>query len=194
VILTRNWQGDVRAVVGASVWPQQKLAEIPDLERLQARVHVLEADAAGLEPGLPARVFLEGRSGDGFAAAVETVEPIAKPRDRRSPVKYFEVVLSLTDTDPDLMRPGGRVRAVIELEKAENVIAIPRAAVFEIDGERFAYRRASGRFERVPVRVGRHSLSRVVVLEGLSPGDTVALRDPGLTSPPAGARNPGGGP
>lgn len=182
VILTRNWQGDVSAVVGANVWPRQKLAEIPDLERLRARVHVLEADAAGLEPGLAARVFLEGRPGSGCAAEVETVEPIAKPRDRRSPVKYFEVVLSLPETDLELMRPGGRIKAVIELEREENVINVPRAAVFEVEGERFAYRAVGGSFERVPVRVGRHSLSRVVILEGLAPGDSVALRDPGRDS------------
>jgi multidrug efflux pump subunit AcrA (membrane-fusion protein) len=184
VILSRGWQGDLAAVVGASVWPHQKLAEIPDLTRLRARVHVLESDAAGLQTDLKAQVSLQGRMGHAFAASVESVEPIAKPRDRRSPVKYFEVVLGLTETDLDLMRPGGRVRTVIELERTEGALTVPRAAVFEIEGERYVYRELREGFERVPVRVGRHSLARVVIAEGLSAGDRVALRDPGQRPAP----------
>jgi multidrug resistance efflux pump len=187
LVLERKWTGEP-PFVGDSLWPGQKVAEIPDLSQLEAKVFVLEADAAGLKPGLSARLAIEGRPGADFAASVVRVDPLAKPRDRQSPVKYFETVLALEKPDPSSMRPGERVRAVIRLEEADGVVAIPRGALFEKDGKRVVYRRENGGFTPVEVKVGRNSVSRIVVESGLRPGDRVALRDPTLkTATPAGA-------
>ena len=175
--LARNWRGEA-PFVGDTLWPGQKVAEIPDLSELEAKVFVLEADGAGLMSGLPARVAIEGRPGEVHEATVARVEPLAKPRDRDSPVRYFEATLSLAKTDPETMKPGQRVRAMIRLEEEEDVLAIPRGALFEKDGERIVYRREGGRYLPVPVTVGRQSISRVVVAGGLEAGDRIALRDP----------------
>jgi len=186
LLLEKKWTGEP-PFVGDSLWPGQKVAEIPDLSRLEARVFVLETDAAGLKPGLLARFAIEGRPGSDFAASVLRVDALAKPRDRQSPVKYFETVLALDKTDPSFMKPGQRVRAVIKLETVDGVIAIPRGALFEKDGERVVYRRDGDDFVPVPVTVGGNSISRIVIEKGLRPGDRIALRDPSLKAAPAGA-------
>jgi multidrug efflux pump subunit AcrA (membrane-fusion protein) len=177
LVLQRNWRGEV-PFVGDTFWPGQKIAELPDLSELEARVFVLEADGAGLKAGLSARLVIEGRPGDEHAATVAKVEPLAKTRDYQSPVKYFEATLSLARTDPSFMRPGQKVRAVVRLEEAEDVLAIPRGAVFEKDGKRVVYRREGGRFVPAEITVGRQSISRVVLASGVSAGDVIALRDP----------------
>lgn len=177
LVLERRWNGET-TYVGDTLWPGQKVAEIPDLAQLEARVYLLEADAAGLKPGLGAQVFIEGRSGPGTAAKVSRVEPVAKPRTSQSPVKYFETTLALEKTETSFMRPGQRVQAVVRLEEAEGTIAIPRAALFEKDGRRLVYRQAGGRFTPVEVALGQSSASRVVVEKGLAAGDRIALRDP----------------
>jgi multidrug resistance efflux pump len=176
LLAKREWTGEL-PFVGASVWPGQKIAEIPDLSALEARVFVLETDAAGLKPGLAARLSIEGRPGEEYPATVARVDPLAKPHERQSPVKYFETTLSLK-TEPARMSPGQRVRAMIVLEQVEGVIAIPRGALFEKDGRRVVYRHEGGRFVPVEVTVGRNSASRVVVEKGIREGDRVALRDP----------------
>jgi hypothetical protein len=61
---------------------------------------------------------IEGRPGEEHEATVTKVEPLAKTRDYRSPVKYFEATLSLARTDPSFMKPGQKVRAVVRLEDA----------------------------------------------------------------------------
>ena len=193
LVLERKWTGEP-PFVGDSLWPGQKVAEIPDLSQLEARVFVLEADAAGLKPGLAARLAIEGRPGSEFAASVVRVDPLAKPRGRESPVKYFETVLALEKPDPSFMRPGERVRAVIRLEEAEGVVAIPRGALFEKDGKRVVYRRENGGFSPVEVKVGRNSISRIVVEDGLRPGDRIALRDPSLKAAPPAAAGAAGPP
>jgi multidrug efflux pump subunit AcrA (membrane-fusion protein) len=196
LVLERNWRGET-AFVGDTLWPGQKIAELPDLSTLEAKVFVLEADGAGLKPGFSARLAIEGRPGEEHEATVAKVEPLAKTRGQ-SPVKYFEATLSLAKTDPSFMKPGQRVRAVIRLEEAQDVLAIPRGAVFEKDGKRVVYKRAHGLFVPVEVTIGRQSIARVVVVSGLTAGDTIALRDPTekaprALGPPAGPSAPGSG-
>ena len=177
LVLERNWRGEL-PFVGDTLWPGQKVAELPDLSQLEAKVFVLEADGAGLKAGLLARLAIEGRPGDDHEARVSRVEPLAKTTGWQSPVKYFEATLALTRTEPAFMRPGQRVRALVRLEEADGVLAIPRAAVFDKDGRRVVYRRQAGAFVPVEVRIGRQSVSRVVIDQGLAPGAVVALRDP----------------
>ena len=177
LVLEKNWRGET-AFVGDSLWPGQKIAEIPDLSEVEARVFVLEADAAGLKQGLGARLGIEGRPGRELEATVSRVDALAKPRDQMSPVKYFETTLKLAKTDASWMKPGQRVRAVIRLEEADDLIAVPRGALFDRDGKRVVYRWEHGAFAPVEVTVSRNSVSRVVVDQGLQPGDRIALRDP----------------
>ncbi|MFN8090906.1 MAG: HlyD family efflux transporter periplasmic adaptor subunit [Vicinamibacteria bacterium] len=189
LVLERNWRGET-AFVGDSAWPGQKLAQLPDLSQLEATVFVLEADGAGLKPGLSARLAIEGRPGEEHEATVTKVEPLAKTREQ-SPVKYFEATLSLAKTDPSFMKPGQKVRAVVRLEEADAVLAIPRGAVFEKDGKRVVYRRRGAGFEPVEVAIGRQSISRLVVDRGIAAGDVVALRDPTARPPLAADSAPG---
>jgi len=182
LVLERNWRGET-AFVGDSAWPGEKLAEIPDLSRLEAHVFVLEADAAGLKPGLPARVAIEGRPGVALAATVTRVDALAKAREPSSPVRYFETVLAFEKTDPALMKPGQRVRATVRLEQMEQVLRVPRGALFERDGRRVLYRWQGRGFAPVAVAVGHGSASWVVVESGLREGDRVALRDPTVAKP-----------
>ncbi|HSD29219.1 MAG TPA: HlyD family efflux transporter periplasmic adaptor subunit [Vicinamibacteria bacterium] len=177
LVLQRNWRGEV-PFVGDTLWPGQKIAELPDLSQLEARVFVLEADGAGLKAGLSARLAIEGRPGEEHEATVTKVEPLAKTRDYQSPVKYFEATLSLARTEASFMKPGQKVRAVVRLEEAKDVLAIPRGAVFEKDGRRVVYRKKGGSFVPAEITIGRQSIARVVLDSGLAAGDVIALRDP----------------
>ncbi len=176
LVLARNWRGET-TFVGDTLWPGQKIAELPDLSQLEAKVFVLEADGAGLKPGLSARLAIEGRPGE-YEARVARVEPLAKTTGWQSPVRYFEAVLSLANTDPRVMKPGQRVRAIVRLDEAEGVLAVPRGAVFDRYGRRIVYRRQGRVFVPVEVTIGRQSVSRVVIDKGVAAGDVVALRDP----------------
>ena len=179
-VLERGWSGET-IHVGNTVWPGQKVAEIPDLAELEARVFALEADAAGIKSGLGGRLVIEGRL-ETYGAHVVSVQPVAQPRDRASPVKFFETKVSLERTDTRVMRPGQKVDVTIALEEMEDVIAIPRGALFEKDGRRIVYCHRDGRFVPVDVSVGPNSVARVVITKGLAAGDLVALRDPALTA------------
>jgi RND family efflux transporter MFP subunit len=173
-----SWRGDTVAV-GDTVWPSQPIAEIPDLSALEARVFVLEGDASGLAPDKKAHVEVEGQPGLDFDATIARVDAVAKSRERGSPVKYFETALSLgAGAQEASLKPGQKVRASILIDDLQGVVAIPRGALFEKDGRRVVYKLEGGRFVAREVSVGRRGLGRVVIEQGLEPGDAIALQDP----------------
>jgi len=189
LVLERNWRGEIPSV-GDTLWPGQKVAEVPDLDNLEAKVFVLEADGAGLKEGQKARFAIEGRPGEEYEASVSRVEPLAKTRDWQSPVKYFEATLSLVK-DPGNLKPGQKVRAVVRLDEADGVLSIPRGALFEKDGKRVVYRRSGSGFEAVEVTTARQSISHLVVGSGLAAGDVIALRDPSASRSQASSASAG---
>jgi multidrug efflux pump subunit AcrA (membrane-fusion protein) len=164
-----------------TVWRGQQLGELPDLSAMQARVYVLESEAAGLAQGLRAEVTLDAHPERTYAGSVASVQPIANPIEPESPVKYFETILALDETDGDVMRAGSRARAVIFVEERDAVLAVPNQALFHDDDGAYVYASNGGGFERRAVTLGARSVARTVVQSGLSAGDVVALVDPSAT-------------
>jgi len=177
LVYQRDWRGNLPQV-GQQVWPGHTFAEIPVLDEMEAEVFVLEVDGGGLAEGTPAQVVVEARPEVEYAAVVKKVGKLARPRQQEVPVQYFAVTLELERTDPEAMKPGQRVRATLILDK-EDALVIPRQAVFDADGQTVVYRQVDGgAFEPVEVTLGAGTPGRVVVEQGLEPGDRIALRDP----------------
>lgn len=187
LIWTRDWQGEPPQV-GDQVWAGQPLGEIPNLEVMEAEVFVLEADAGGVEPGKEAWVTVEAHPDKPYPAVVERVEPVAQRRVRGSPVQYFGVVLRFAETDDVVMKPGHRVSASLLLEERSGVVAVPRQALSYHRGQPRVFIQNGSGFVPRQVRVGPLSASLAVIDEGLSPGDRVALEDPGQS--PSSDREP----
>ncbi len=165
--------------VGTMVHWRRPIAEIPQLAAMKVAVYILEADAGGVRPGIPVEVRLEAHPGETYAGSVRHVAAVAKSRSRYSPVQYFDLEVALERTDPTKMKPGQRVRTTLFLQNLEDVLTVPREAVFDgDDGAKLVYRRAGGEFEPVEVELGAAALGRVVVETGLSEGDVIALVNP----------------
>jgi len=175
-VMSRNWRGE-QPKLGDTLWPGQKVGEIPLLAEMEAEVFVLEVDGSGLAEKMPAELVIESRPDLKFTGKVRLVEKLAQPRQQGSPVQYFAVVVELDKTDHDVMKPGQRVQATLVLD-SEDAIVVPREAVIDKDGKNVVYRRgADGSFQPVPVELGAATAGRVVV-KGLADGDVIALRDP----------------
>lgn len=177
LVLQRNWRGEMPRV-GDSMWRGQTIGEIPELASMKAEVFVLEADAAGLAVDQKATVGLEADARQTFTGKVTSVDKVARPRIPRQPVQYFGVTVDLDRTDPRLMKPGARVRAVLEVESQASAVAIPRQAIFEKQGKKLVYVKKNDGFVPVEVTIGSSSAGRVVVTKGLSRGDEIALEEP----------------
>ena len=167
-----------RPEVGQMVWGGNAVAEIPKPETMEAQVYVLEADAGGLDVDLLATTLLDAHPGQSYAAKVTKVAALAQRRNHRVPIQYFAVTLGLDETVPEVMKPGQRVQAVLVLDELEDVLTVPRQAVFEEDGKKIVYARRGDDFEPVEVELGPAAPGRIVIVSGLEDGDRIALRDP----------------
>jgi HlyD family secretion protein len=186
ILFARDWLGNV-AKVGDSVWEGKTIASLPVLGEMEAEVFVLEADAGGLKVGKPARVVLESHAERVYSATIASIDTLAKRPQNAVPTQYFGLVLAFERTEPEVMKPGGRVKATLVLD-SQKALSVPRHAVFERDGKRVVYRWQSGQFQAVPVDLGATTPGRVVVSAGLNAGDQIALADPS-----AGERDGSGG-
>lgn len=185
LVLERDWKGNPLRV-GDTIWPGQKVAEIPRVSAMEAELYVLEADAGDLVAGLPAELVIEAYPERVHQATLARVDTLAKPRHQEVPVQYFAVTLALAATDTATMKVGQRVRATIVLEQGDALV-VPRHAVFERDGRMFVHREGGDGFEDVEVQLGSSSAGRVVITAGLQEGDRIALRDPARPDPAAAA-------
>jgi HlyD family secretion protein len=176
ILFARDWLGNVTKV-GDSVWEGKTIASLPVLGEMEAEVFVLEADAGGLKLGKPARVVLESHAERVYPATITNIDTLAKRPYSGVPTQYFGLVLSFERTEPEVMKPGGRVKATLVLD-SQRALSVPRHAVFERDGKSVVYRWQGERFQPVPVVLGATTPGRVVVSSGLAAGDRIALADP----------------
>lgn len=177
----KTWQGE-KIRIGMQLWAGQSLGELPDLAEMEAKVHVLESEAAGLAEGLQAVVRLDAHPGYTIRGTVKAIQPVANPIEEKSPVKYFEIVLALAETDTTRMKPAGQVHVTIEVAHVEDVITVPNQAIFVAEGTPWVFVTGRDGFERRPVELGLRSVSRTVISGGLTVGESIALVDPGERS------------
>jgi RND family efflux transporter MFP subunit len=164
---------------GRIVWIGMTLFNLVNPDKMEAKCFVLEKDAGELKTDQPVTVTLDPFPGQEFTGKVKTIDNLARPIDQGSPVKYFQVIVSLDKTEPELMKPGVKLKAQIRAGEMKSVIVVPRSAVVKKDSDFAVYvRKPHGQFEPVKVKLGQGDLIQVVVTEGLQAGQSLALNPP----------------
>lgn len=172
----RTWEGE-RIEVGSQLWSGQEIGSLPDLSRMEVLVRVLESEMSGVTVGVPATVVLDAQPGVEHPGKVTSVAAVAAPIERDSPVKYFDVVVSLDATVGESTRPGLRARVSLHVKRQDDVLAIPNQAIFRKGEDTWVFVRDGRGFARRAVTLGERSPTRTVVTTGLAAGDAIALGD-----------------
>jgi len=163
---------------GKTVFPGRPIGLLPVRGKVKARLYVPEADAVGIENDQLVRFRLDAASGREFSARVDSISPVASPKNRTDPRKFFSVDATIDDVDADLMRVGSALRAEIVTGGIDNGFVVPAQAVYG-DAERsYVYIVDGGRSERRDVELGRRSPDLVEVTAGLAAGERVSLVPP----------------
>ncbi|HVP90546.1 MAG TPA: HlyD family efflux transporter periplasmic adaptor subunit [Terriglobales bacterium] len=177
LIINKQWNGE-RYRVGMNAWSGMKLAALPDLSVMEAKVFVLESEASGLKESLPVSLSLDYEPGRVFTGKIAGLDTIAKPLSEDSPLKYFEAKVALDATDPRLMKPGIQVKGTVFVERLADVIAVPNQALVYEQDKAFVMVRRGSRVQKRPVETGARSLTLTVVAKGLGPGEVILLGGP----------------
>jgi len=165
---------------GDRAWFGAPIADLPDLSAVRMSCRVDEADRARVQRDSAVRVRVDAIPDREFEGRITDISLVARPDFTTfPPVRNFDVVVSLTDTDPRV-KSGMSTSARIELERLPGVVVVPASAVFLRDGATVVYTVSRGSVDARPVTVGRRGRDRVAIASGLTPGERIALRDPTL--------------
>lgn len=163
---------------GKQVFAGMPIGLLPVRGKVKARLFVPETDAVGLAPGQTVKLRLDADADREFSGAVENVSPVASPRDRTDPRKFFSVEATIDEVDPDLMRVGSRLRARILTQTIDDGLVVPAQAVYGDAEQAHVFVVGGGDVERRDVRVGRRSPDLVELTAGVAPGERVSLVPP----------------
>ena len=155
--------------VGQQVTPGTNLARVAQPERLKAVIRVPETQARDLMLGQPASI--DTRNGV-VPGRVARVDPAAQNGT-------VTVDVSLEGPLPKGARPDLTVDGTIDLDRLADVVQVGRPAQSPVEGQSTLFKLEPDgvHASRVPVRLGRASVTLVEVLDGLKPGDQVILSD-----------------
>ncbi len=176
LLYEKNFRGE-RPAVGQTVFPGSTVAKIPNLDQMQAKVFVLDKDAIGLQQGQAATVTLQAHPERVFEGTIKSVSGFSRTIERGNPVKYFEVVISINQSDP-VLQSGLKVDALVEVQGQQQGVVIPIQAIFNEQGNNYVYVKTLSGFERRDVTTDTKNLYFVEIVKGLNEGDEIALSEP----------------
>ncbi|MDH5744033.1 MAG: efflux RND transporter periplasmic adaptor subunit [Candidatus Aminicenantes bacterium] len=179
VVLKEIWKGTGMSKVqeGDQVWPGYPILEIPDLSAMEIKMYLNEVDVSKVAPGQEALITIDAFPDMVFGGKVERIASMATKKDWDAKIKTFETVVSLNEMD-SRMRPGMTCLTEIIIKKIPEVIFVPIEAVFEKEGKTVVYVMGSRSARKREVALGDRNSTHIVITQGLSQGDRIALRDP----------------
>jgi RND family efflux transporter MFP subunit len=153
---------------------------IADLNSMIINAQVNQADVPRVRAGQSVEIAVEAVAGLTVDGVVERISPQATIKNN---IKGFAARVALKNMDPRV-RPGMTANVKIPVASAENVTAVPLAAVFTEKNpdsgqmERFVYVQKGEGPEKRTVKVGVSDFFYAEVQEGLSMGEIVLLEIP----------------
>jgi multidrug efflux pump subunit AcrA (membrane-fusion protein) len=173
--------GGYSLMPGRVVYVGMTLFNLVNPEKMEAKCFVLEKDAGELKADQKVTLSLDPYPDVEFTGKVKSIDKLARPIDRESPVKYFQTIVAIDKTDAGLMKPGVKLKAQILAGDLKAAIVIPRSAAVSKDSGFVAFvQNGLGRFDALPVTLGQGDAAQVVVTGGLEPGQVLALNPPDL--------------
>jgi len=172
--------------LGDLISPQVPLAQLLDLDTLEATLQLGERDAVLVAVGQTVSVSVDALPGQHFEAKVTRIAPYASAANRTVSV-VAELPNPKSVEGVRALKPGLFARAELVVERREHVLTAPSRGLLLDDAllsEQHAGERlrkafvvvADGTVEQRRVRVGESQGERSEVLEGLALGEALVVR------------------
>ena len=148
-----------------------QLLQMADLKQIQVQAYFDEPEIGKLAVGQPVTIVwaaLPNRTWHGHV--IRTPSTIIAYGTRN----VGQALVSVDDADETLL-PNTNVTITVVLKDMKNVLLIPREALRIDDGGDYVYGLNNGHLKRIPVTIGALNLTRVQIVSGLHPGDSVVL-------------------
>ena len=174
VVYKVKWNGE-RFRVGETVWSGMPVIEIPELNTILAEALVPEVDIGKVKIGQQAEVSIDAFPGRSFSGTVKSIGTLVRPKAWDIPNKVLDVQIALEQLDITVMRPAMSIRLKIETNSVADCIAIPLKAVLTTAEGAVVKVKSETGWRTQKVKLGDSNGTDIIVTEGLSPGDRVAV-------------------
>ncbi len=169
--------------VGDQVFSGAIIAEIPVLSTLVMRGNLMQAERGQLQVGQTVQMHVNALPDRQFDGRLYAISPLTQVVFGQGwpPPRYFLAYATLEHPDPRL-RPQMNGDLEIITRRLPHALILPAQALFIVDGKTVVYLRQGNGFRPHPIRVvGRNP--NEIAIEGLTAGQTVALKRPGAKTP-----------
>jgi RND family efflux transporter MFP subunit len=150
---------------------QGNLMMVADLSTVWVVAELFESDSMGVKPGTKTHITVASAPGKVFDADVETVSSVVDPERHSIPIRVR------LDNPEGMLKPNTFARIQFFTSPPAGSVDIASSALVTDGSNQYVYIRGTdGKFSRRRVTAGAAREGRVLVTEGLTPGDIVVER------------------
>ncbi|MGE5568163.1 MAG: efflux RND transporter periplasmic adaptor subunit [Rhodospirillales bacterium] len=158
----------LRAAPGETIGPESEVMTIADLSTVWVLADLYEKDIHAVREGQQAEVIVPSYPDRVFTGVISYVSDVLDTNTRTAKVRV-EV-----PNPQDLLKLEMFATVRIPAPASRSAVAIPAAAVQNVDGTAVAFvKTAGGRFEKRMLKLGQSSGDWVEILEGIQAGEVV---------------------
>ena len=165
-----KWAPDITE--GGTVYKEQVLLLMPDLDKMQVNIGVAEEFVDDIQVGMKTLVTIPGRPP--FEAKVSEVANISRPPIIGSgDVVRYDVIVALPKLEN--LKPGMSARLEIVMNEMEEVVTVPLAATVEIEDLTYCWVETATGAEQRLLKTEKGDDVSIVVTEGVRVGEKVVM-------------------
>jgi multidrug efflux pump subunit AcrA (membrane-fusion protein) len=169
--------GSRKLTIGSNVSRQSPLiATLPDLSVLVSETYVEEIYISKIKAGDSARIFIDALKNQEKTGVISNISNVGQEMTGFDS-KVFKVNIRIS-SDNNKIKPAMTTNNEIIISREQNVLVIPRQALFTDDARQFVYLKEFGGVKIRDVECGNQSAKFVVVKKGLEEGDKILLSRP----------------
>ena len=165
--------------VGDSTFAGQTIADVFDTSEVEVTAKLSERDRANVAPGQSVEVAVDALPGPKLRGTVRTVSGVASRSMFDAGTRQFDITFDVSGQAG--VRPGVSAAISISGPTFDNVLYVPRTAVFDAAGKPTVYVRTADGFDAHEIRV-RAWTDSVAIVENIDQSAEIALVNPNAAS------------
>lgn len=173
VIYRSNWEGE-KPAAGESVQFGQPVMEIAVIEQMQLKAQVAEPDSGKVAVGQRVKITLDGTQEIVIEGKIESLGRVFRDKSFQDKRRIFDVIIAFDSSDSRL-RPGMTARVDIVTDTLKDQLTLPASIVNINNGKPQVTRVGTVSDELVTLDIKAVNGTKVIIKDGLSAGDKVAL-------------------
>jgi len=155
--------------IGDYVKEGQDMVNLESIDPLKLDFRIPEIYLKQVQVGQTLEVGLDAMPGKTHPGKVTAINPLVDAGGRAI------VIRALVKNADTTLRPGMFARVKLITREAQDTLVLPEQALVPQGEEQYVFRVVDGKAVRTKVEVGLRRDSRVEILKGVAPGDTVVV-------------------